>query len=238
MQKLFQNFFRSKTYKLGIILIIVFNSITLGFATSSEFSEKFSSFFYYVDMICLWIFIVESILKLYAFRLSFFTSSEKGWNIYDLFIVIISAYISYDFVVLRAFRVFRVLRLLRVMPSMRFVCSTMLFAVPQIISIVMLLLLFYYIYGVLCCNLFAANMSEHFGTLEDCFFTLFTIMTLDGGSAIVKEAMGVYPYAWVIFVSFILICTFIIMNLIIAIIVNSIDEIKKKNEENNSKDMI
>lgn len=231
MQKILQEFFRSQTYKIGIILIIVFNSITLGFATSNEISEKFSNFFYYVDMICLWIFIIENILKLYAFRFSFFASSEKAWNIFDLLIVIISAYISYNFVVLRAFRVFRVLRLLKVIPSMKFVCSTMLFAVPQIISIVMLLLLFYYIYGVLCCNLFASSMPEHFGTLQDSFFSLFTIMTLDGGSAIVKEAIQNIPYAWIIFISFILICTFIIMNLIIAIIVNSIDEIKKKDEK-------
>lgn len=232
MQVFFQNFFRSQFYKIGIVLIIIFNSIVLGFATSVEISKKFSNFFYYVDCVCLWIFLAENILKLYAFRLSFFTSHEKGWNIFDMIVVLISVFANSDYVVIRAFRVFRILRLLRVIPSMRLVCSTMLAAIPQIISIVILLLVFYYIYGVFCCNLFADLIPEHFGTLGDSFFSLFTIMTLDGANSIIKDAMKVMPYSWIIFVSFILISTFIIMNLIIAIIVNSINEMKKDSNDN------
>lgn len=231
MQKLFQDFFNSKIYKIGIITIIIFSSITLGFATSKQIYNQYSSFFYYTDLVCIWVFIIESVLKIYTFRLSFFTSKEKNWNLFDLLIVLISIFASSEYVVLRAFRIFRALRLLSIIPSMRFICSTMAFAIPQIISIVILLLLFYYVYGVLCCNLFGSNLPEYFGTLGDSFFSLFTIMTLDGGSIIIKEAIEIFPYSWMIFVSFILICTFIIMNLIIAIIVNSIDEIKNKNDK-------
>lgn len=235
MKEALQKFFRSDFYKIGIIIIVVFNSIILGLDTYKNFEPFVYEVLNFIDTICLVIFILESILKLYAFGLSFFTSHEKGWNIFDLAIVLISVFANSEYAVLRAFRIFRILRLLSVIPSMRFICSMMVLALPQIVSIVLLLLIFYYVYGVLCCNLFGKDFPAYFGSLQDSLFTLFCMMALDGGSGVIKDVMSKYPYAWLVFISFILICTFVIMNLIIAIIMNSVDEIKRKNEERDKK---
>lgn len=55
------------------------------------------------------------------------------------------------------------------------------------------------------------------------------VMTLEGWShEIARPIMEIYPYAWVFFISFILIATFIIFNLFIAVIVDSITANKEK----------
>ena len=51
-------------------------------------------------------------------------------------------------------------------------------------------------------------------------YTLFQIMTLESWSmGIARPVLGNFPYAWVFFVPFILVATFTMLNLFIAIIV-------------------
>ena len=54
-------------------------------------------------------------------------------------------------------------------------------------------------------------------------FTLFQVMTLESWSdGIARPVMEKFPYAWIFFIFFILIATFVIVNLFIAVIVDSI----------------
>ena len=123
---------------------------------------------------------------------------------------------------LRALRILRALRLVSVVPSMRKVVDALLKAVPGMISVLGLLLLVFYVAAVMSTKLFGDAFPEWFGSIGASFYTLFQVMTLESWSmGIVRPVMEVYPQAWLFFVVFILLTTFAVLNLFIAIVVDA-----------------
>ena len=107
-------------------------------------------------------------------------------------------------------------------PSMRRVVGALLAAIPGLGSIALVLLIIYYVFAVIATNLFSAAYPEWFGTLGRSLYTLFQIMTLESWSmGISRPVMEEFPYAWAFFIPFILVATFTMLNLFIAIIVNA-----------------
>lgn len=212
-----------------ILILIIINSIVLGLDTSVELKTKFGNILTLIDNVCLIIFTLELVLRIIVYRLNFFIGKDRNWNWFDLIIVTISLLATSNLSVLRAFRVLRALKVLSAIPTMRIVLASLLNTLPSLGSIGFLLMVFYYVYGVLCVNLFGEKFPQWFGTLGKSFYTLFQIMTLESWSmGIVRPVMEVYPYAWIVFVSFILIASFGVLNLIIGVIVESIAEMKAK----------
>ena len=96
---------------------------------------------------------------------------------------------------------------------------------PRILAIGLLLFLVSYIFAVMFTQLFKDlyHISEdYFGRIDDTFFTLFQIMTLDAWSDIAREVMVVYKWAWLPFVVFVIVTGFVVVNLIIAVICDAI----------------
>jgi voltage-gated sodium channel len=105
---------------------------------------------------------------------------------------------------------------------MRRVVGALLSAIPGLGSIALVLLIIYYVFGVIATKLFADAFPQWFGTLGESLYTLFQVMTLESWSmGIARPVMEQYPYAWAFFVPFILVATFTMLNLFIAIIVNA-----------------
>ncbi|MGR3511421.1 MAG: ion transporter [Paracoccaceae bacterium] len=207
----------------GIIAVIVINAITLGMETSNSLMDAAGGLILTIDRICLAIFTVELAAKLFARGPAFFRS---GWNIFD-FIVVGISYVpdAGALSVLRALRILRVLRLISAMPRLRRVIEGFLSAVPGMASVFGLMALIFYIASVISTKLFAASFPEWFGTLGKSAYSLFQIMTLESWSmGIVRPVMEVYPYAWVFFVPFILVTTFAVVNLVVGLIVNSMQD--------------
>lgn len=213
-----------------IIAVILVNAVTLGLETFPEVMARAGGLILAIDRICLAIFVVELALRLYALGLRFFRS---GWNIFDFVIVGISLLpATGSFSVLRAMRILRVLRVVSAVPSLRRVVDGLGRALPGMGSVFLLILIIYYIAAVMATKLFGASFPEWFGSLTATSFTLFQIMTLEGWSGeIVRPVMAVYPYAWAFFVPFILITTFAVLNLIVGLIVNSMQEAASEAEE-------
>jgi len=181
------------------------------------------------------VFTVELALKLFVQRRDFF---KDGWNIFDTLIVSI-AYLPVGggFAVLRALRILRVLRLLSVVPRMRQVVVGLISAIPAMGSVILLLLTFY-IAAVMTTKLFGEAFPQWFGSIGESLYSLFQIMTLESWSmGIVRPVMEVYPLAWIFFLPFVLISSFIVLNLFIAIIVNSMHE-EKDEESHKERDLI
>jgi voltage-gated sodium channel len=206
-----------------IIAVILVNAVTLGLETIPEVMARAGGLILAIDSICLAIFVIELSLRLYAQGLRFFRS---GWNVFDFVIVAISLLpATGGFSVLRALRILRVLRVVSVVPSLRRVVDGLGRALPGMGSVFLLIMIIYYIAAVMATKLFGASFPEWFGSLSATAFTLFQIMTLEGWSGeIVRPIMAVYPYAWAFFVPFILITTFAVLNLIVGLIVNSMQE--------------
>ena len=173
-----------------------------------------------LDHFILSVFVVEISAKLYAYRWRFF---HDPWNVFDFLIVAIALIpASGPMAVLRALRILRVLRLISMVPRLRFVVESLLQAIPGIASIAALLVLLYYVFAVMATGLFGGAHPAWFGTLGKSMYTLFQIMTLESWSmGIARPVMETHPYAWLFFIPFILVATFTMLNLFIAIIVNT-----------------
>lgn len=206
-----------------IMAVIIINTIILGFETWPKAMDNAGGLINLLDRIAIFIFTAEIAIKLVAYRWRFF---RDGWNIFD-FIIVAVAYVpsSAGLSVLRALRILRALRLISIVPSMRKVVQGLLSAIPSMGAVVVLLVLTFYIAAVMATKLFGETFPQWFGTLGESLYTLFQIMTLESWSmGIVRPVMEVHPLAWLFFVPFVLVSAFIVLNLFIAIIVNSMQE--------------
>lgn len=215
-----QNFIEKPFFQNFIIILILINAVLLGLETSLTVMNLAGPFILILDKSILAIFVIEICIRLYVFRTAFW---RDPWSLFDFTVVAIALIpASGPFAVLRALRVLRVLRLLTIVPSMRRVVGALLAAIPGLGSIGLMLLVFYYVFAVIATNLFGSAYPEWFGTLGHSFYTLFQVMTLESWSmGIVRPIMETYPYAWAFFVPFILVATFTMLNLFIAIIVSA-----------------
>jgi len=204
----------------SIIVLILINALLLGLETSAAVMSAVGPLLIALDKLILAVFVVEISLRLYVYGHAFW---RDPWSLFDFTVVAIALIpASGPFAVLRALRVLRVLRLLTMVPSMRRVVGALLEAIPGLGSIGLMLLVFYYVFAVIATNLFKASHPEWFGSLGDSFYTLFQIMTLESWSmGIVRPVMETFPLAWAFFVPFIMIATFTMLNLFIAIIVSA-----------------
>ncbi len=216
----------------AITAVILLNAVVLGMETSDRLMVGFGPLILFVDTLCLWIFIAELGLKLFAQGGRFFRS---GWNVFDL-IIVGGALIpgSQTLSVLRAMRILRVLRIISVAPRLRRVVEGFITALPGMASVFLLMAIIFYIGAVMATKLFGTEFPDWFGTLGRSAYTLFQIMTLESWSmGIVRPVMEAQPYAWAFFVPFIMVTTFAVVNLLVGLIVNSMQE--AHSEEANSK---
>ena len=216
-------FMESPRVTRAITAVIVLNAITLGLETSASVMERVGPLLLLLDDVVLAIFVIELLAKLFAFGWRYFTN---GWNVFDFIIVGIAlAPASGDLTVLRSLRILRVLRLVAIVPSMRKVVMALMAAIPGVSSVIALLALVYYVFAVMVTKLYGKAFPDWFGTVGDSMYSLFQIMTLESWSmGIVRPVMEQYPGAWMVFVPFILMTSFAVINLFIAVIVNAMTE--------------
>jgi len=147
--------------------------------------------------------------------------------------------------VLRLFRLMRIMKLIKSIPQLRIIVSTMITALPSVMYISILIFLLLYIYGVLGCFIFGNNDQKYFGNLGVALITLFRVMTLDHWGEIMyiqlygcakeytQEDVKRYTcdnsspqpfFTVVFFLTFIMIVSFIILNLFIGVVTSSLNQ--------------
>jgi voltage-gated sodium channel len=208
-----------------VIALIIVNAVTLGLETSTAVMAEYGDWLHVADRAILAVFVAEIAAKLFAFGGRFF---RDPWNVFDFLVVGVALVpASGPLAVLRTLRVLRVLRLVSTVPRLRMIVEALLHAVPGIGAIAGLLLLIFYVGAVMATGLFGADFPDWFGSLGRSMYTLFQVMTLESWSmGIARPVMAEYPYAWLFFVPFILIATFTMLNLFIAVIVNTMQEMQ------------
>lgn len=213
-----------------ILAIIIFNAITLGVGTSDTMQAKIGPLLAAIDQFVLGIFVLELLLKLYAYGLSFFRNS---WNIFDLFVVGVGLLPqTANLSALRGLRVIRALRLLSVIPQMRAVVQALLDALPGMGAVIVMISIVFYVFGVMATIMYGDSFDLWFGTLGRSLYSLFQIMTLESWSmGIVRPIMDVHPLAWAFFVPFIVITAFSVLNLFIGLLVNTMQSAVEQDTE-------
>lgn len=230
MKKHLQNFIESKHTTNFILAVIIYNSILLGMLTYPHLCEKIGDFMQISCNICVIIFSIEIFIKLFVYGKNFFKDS---WNIFD-FILVAMSWVPTGgvFSSLRAFRILRALRALRLVvhfEKLRIIVQAIIESIPNVCWTSLLLLLVFYIFAIMGTTIFSVDFPEFFGSIGKSMYSLFQIMTLESWSmGIARPVIKVFPYAWIYFVSFILISSFVVMNVIVGIVVSAIAELNEK----------
>lgn len=232
-------------FEYFILAVILVNTVSLGVETIDTLTQMQQRVCMIIDEICLGIFIIELALKAIAYNKDFF---KYKWNIFDLVIVLVSLASSLPyFSIFRTLRIFRSVKFvkmfksIRALRTMKLVCGldhlqrilrAIVFAVPGILWVFIMLLIFYYMYAVFGTFCFAADFPEFFGSLPKSFLTLFQVMTFDSWcSGIARPVIKMHSWAYLYFFSFVVISAFTILNVIVGIIVDSIEMQHEKTDE-------
>jgi voltage-gated sodium channel len=207
-----------------VLVVILANALILGAETMV--SGTALAILMGIDHVMLGFFVVELLLRIVAQGRSFF---RDPWNLFDLAVVGIAVLpASESLSALRALRVLRVLRVITVVPSLRRVVDGLLRAVPGMGAVGALLVLVIYVAAVIATGLFGEAAPTYFGHLGTSLFTLFQAMTGEAWPDIARAVMKTQPYAWIFFVLYILVVSFAVLNLFIAVIVNGMEEISEE----------
>ena len=244
-----------------MLLVVIINTVSIGLETSPSIFEKYGNILFWIDQICLWLFIFELLVKAIAYNKEFFgeirTDSDNQkffhlnkWNIFDLIIVLVSTIGSLPF-----FSVFRVLRLfksikvlkgiksLRVVKtfklvngitSLRVMVKAIIKAFPSVLWTFFLLLIFSYVYAIMGTSIFGIDFPESFGSLKSSFLSLFGLTGINS-----SEIISRFSWAWIYFVSYNFLEASIIMNVIVGVIVDAVNDSREEiNSENNKKSKV
>ena len=220
-QQKVEDFVDNTIIQHAIVVLIILNAALLGLETSQDVMHAYGAELVLLDHFILGIFILELVLLIIARGTDFF---KDPWSVFDFIVIAIALVPATESLsVLRALRVLRVLRLINKVESMRKVVGGLLSCLPSLASVVSLILIIFYVSAVIATNLFGQEFPELFGGMGNTAFTLFQVMTLESWSdGIARPVMEKFPYAWIFFIFFILIATFVIVNLFIAVIVDSL----------------
>ena len=220
-QQKVEDFVDNTIIQHAIVVLIILNAALLGLETNQDVMQAYGAELVLLDHFILGIFILELVLLIIARGTDFF---KDPWSVFDFVVIAIALVPATESLsVLRALRVLRVLRLINKVESMRKVVGGLLSCLPSLASVVSLILIIFYVSAVIATNLFGQEFPELFGGMGNTAFTLFQVMTLESWSdGIARPVMEKFPYAWVFFIFFILIATFVIVNLFIAVIVDSL----------------
>lgn len=215
--------------QLIIILLIVLNAIMMGIATFDFVSDDpdINTAFETTDLVFLIIFSVEAGMQLCYHGAALFFD---GWLVFDVIIVVLSWSLT-GLQIIRAFRVFRALRIITRITTMRNLVAALFDIMPRLAAITALLCLIFYIFAVLFTQLFGElELSDnYFNRLDNSLFTLFVMMTMEWAD-VAREVMEQVPWAWLPFVTFIMITGFIVFNLIIAVVCDAVAVIESKDD--------
>ena len=212
----------SGPFQTFIMIVVMLNAASLGVETMKGLSPETQMFLVRIDGLFLLIYCIEICLKLYAFGLRFF---RDPWNVFDFVIVAVALMPnSGPFAVLRTLRVLRAFRLISVVPSFRRVVEGLVRAVPGLGAVLGVMVVMFYIGGVMFTTLYGETFPEYFGNIGASMMTLFQLMLFDGWGDIVREVSAAHRFAWAILLIHTVIAGFAAFNLIVAVMVDGLVE--------------
>ena len=215
-------------FEAAIIAIIVINAVLLGVGTSPTLDREYGDLITIVFQVSLAAFIVEALLKMAASKPRAAGYFRDAWNVFD-FLVVVFALVPATgqlAMVARLARLLRVLRLVSVNKDLRLIVTALVRSIPSVGHVIMLMSVIVYIYAIIGYHLFSEHDPENWRNLGVSVLTLFNIITLEGWTVVMFTAMEVNPLAWIYFVSFVVMGTFVVINLFIGIIINNLDDAK------------
>lgn len=220
---------QSPWFEHAIIGLILFTAALIGFEAFPQWmTPELQSVFNRAHQFVLAAFIIEALIKMTAAAPRPWNYFRNGWNIFDFSLIVLSLLpAAGQFALLgRVLRLLRVLRLINAWPELRLIVETLVRSIPSMLHITALMAILFFIYGVLGYHLFHEHDPTHWRDLSYALLTLFRIVTLEDWTDVMYTAMEVSPLYAFYFVSFVIVGTFVVINLFIAVVINNLDEAK------------
>jgi voltage-gated sodium channel len=219
----------SQLFDTLIITVILANAVVLGMQTYSDLTARHGDTLDLLNEIFLGIFVVELLLRIASYGRRPQDFFRSGWNVFD-FVVITAAFVPGvrdSSTLLRLARLLRVVRIVRLLPDLRILLQGVVRSLPPLFSMTMLVTLLLFVYGMIGWLLFGDELPEDWGNIGAAMLTLFVMLTLENFPAYMDAGMSVHPWAWIYFVTFVLIAAFMVLNVLIGIVLNSMEEARE-----------
>lgn len=215
-------------FQRAVLALIVLNAIVMGLETWPSLMARWGSLFQALNDLVQVLFVTEIAIRLVAHGrrpLGFF---KDGWNLFDFTVVLLSLLPAAGALanIARLARVLRVGRLISGIPELRLIIETMFRSIPSMAHIVLLVGVLIYVYGVVGNHLFARVDPDHWGSLGRAAQTLFVVITLEGWVELLAASSEATDWAWVYYISFIVIAVFVVINLFIAVVLNNLEKVR------------
>lgn len=219
-----------RAFQTGVIAIILLNAVVIGLGTSVLLNSRYSALFEIINEVILGLFIIEALMKMVALYPRVQDYFKDGWNCFDFAIIVASLLPASREIstVARVLRVLRVLRLISVLPQLRMLVSALVGSMSGMLNILILLSIVFYVYAVAGYHLFHDIDPTHWRTLGISVLSLFRIATLEDWTDIMYAALEHHWWAWAYFCSFVIVCTFVVINLFIGIVITNVEEAREK----------
>jgi voltage-gated sodium channel len=220
------------TFQRFILAVIVANAALIGFETSPALWERWGSLFHALNVGVQTIFVFEIVVRLVAFAPRVDRFFGDAWNVFDFTVVALSLLPMAGPLanIARLARLLRALRIVSALPELRLLVATMLRSLPSLGNVLLLLSLILYVYAVIGVTLFAKADAENWSSLGLAFLTLFEMLTLEGWVELMEASSAATPWAWVYYVSFVVLAVFVVVNLFIAIVINNLENAKREHQ--------
>jgi voltage-gated sodium channel len=228
MKALCQRITASRNFEYFIIGLILVNGVVLGLETSPWLMQRYGDLLMLANHLILGVFILEAAIKITAVAPRISRYFGDGWNLFDFSVILFSLIPATGqfAMIARLARLLRVLRLISTLPELRLIVATLVRSLPSMLNIILLMAVIFYIYAIAGYYLFHEHDPLHWRSLGISLLTLFRIVTLEDWTDVMYTAMEMSPYAWAYFVSFVVMGTFVIINLFIAVVLNNLEQAK------------
>ena len=219
----------SSGFTAFIVGVILLNALVLALGTYETIDGRFGPTLHLINDLCFVVFVVELLLRILSYGRQPWNFFRSGWNIFD-FIVIGSVFVPgvrENATLLRMARLARLMRVVRLLPDLRVLLLGVWRSVPPLLSVAGITAALLFVYGMVGWLMFADALPEHWGNIGRAMLTLFVMLTLENFPNYMYEGMEVHPWSWIYFVSFILIAAFVVLNVLIGIVLNSMEEARE-----------
>lgn len=212
-----------------ILAVIIANAVVLGLQTYEEIENRHGDALNLLNDLFLGIFVIELALRIGAYGRRPQDFFRNGWNVFD-FVVVAVAFvpgIRESSTLLRLARLLRVVRVVRILPELRVLVTGVVRSLPPLGSMLLLTTVMLFVYGMLGWLLFGEEIPADWGNIGRAMLSLFVLLTLEDFPRYMEAGMEVHQWSWIYFVTFVLITVFIIINVLIGIVLNSMEEARE-----------
>ena len=209
-----------------MLAIIAVNAVTLVLETYDSIDAAIGRELHLANGVILGLFVIELALRMAAFAdrpRDFFRS---GWNVFD-FVVIAASFVPgvrENATLLRLVRLLRIVRAVRLLPDLRVLTVAVGRSVPGVASLAAITLLLVYVYGMVGWVIFHDHDPANFENIGQSMVTMFVLLTLENLPAYIERGQALSDWTLLFYVSYVLLASFLIFNLFIGIVINSMEE--------------